>query len=134
VLKKGTKISCRIAPRPVPIPAAVIRLMKFGTEAELICCVGDCRHFESHKSPIQFVAHLAAMRAGIEHMITAHEWNWSNWVMKIDTIRPDGRNGWLGLDRAIAAERKASHRRLYVVKRGDAQEATVLSGPPQILG
>lgn len=125
MLKKGTKISCRIAPRPTPLPAAVIRLMKYGTKAELMCCFNDCRHFESNESPFQYVAHLAAMRAGMQHMVDCHDWKSGNWTLKIDTIRPDGRSGWLGLDRAIAAERKASEKRLYTVKRERAQEATV---------
>lgn len=49
-------------------------------------------------------------------MIARHEWNRDDsWTLKIDTVKPDGRDGWTGLDRAVLAEKHASDKRLYSI-------------------
>lgn len=118
MLTKGTKISCRIAPKhPTPVPAAIVRLRRCETTAEVLCCFRDCSFFSSHSSPSPWVAHLDAKKEALEHMVSTHGWTKDGWRLTIDTVKPDGHGGWTGLDRSIAAERRASDRRLYKEKK-----------------
>lgn len=116
----GAKISCRIAPRyPFPVPAAVVRLLRWDTLAEAICCFRGCEHRMEFRTKSPYLSQALARQEIIRHIFAAHPPGPHDRAV-VDTLKPDGHGGWTDLERAVTAELLAHAQRFGMIRKGES--------------